>query len=201
MAGRFCGHTDAALSELGGKQLSEIVHDLERWPITKVFTSDLKRAYDTAAAIATHIALPLVTRAGLREICFGEWEGLSWAEIEARAPAEAASWLSLYPAQAAPGGESFEQYRSRVEAELQALVQQSEQQCVAVVTHAGFILMALVSILGMEKGSMHRIEIRYGGVTILQYAQQSWRVEGINTCPNSRAKNDDIKMMLQRGIY
>ncbi len=180
MAGHFCGHTDAALSELGEKQLSEIVDDLERWPISKVYTSDLKRAYDTAAAIAVHNALPLLPRAGLREISFGEWEGLSWAEIEARGPARAASWLSGYPAQAAPGGESFEQFRSRVEAELQALVQESEQQCVAVVTHAGFIRVALVSILGIDEGSMHKIEIEYGGVTILQHTQQSWKVEGVN---------------------
>ena len=182
MAGRFCGHTDAALSELGEKQLSEIVDDLERWPITKVYTSDLKRAHNTASAIATRRALPLVARAGLREISFGEWEGLSWAEIEARAPAEAASWLSGYPMQAAPGGESFEHFRSRVEAELQALVQQSEQQCVAVVTHAGFIRTALVSVLGIDERSMHKIEIGHGGVTILHYAQQSWRVRGVNIC-------------------
>ena len=181
MAGRFCGHTDAALSELGEKQLPEIVHDLERWPITKVYSSDLKRAYDTAVAIATSKALPILSRAGLREICFGEWEGLSWAEIEARAPAEAASWLSGFPKQAAPGGESFEQFRSRVEAELQALVEECEQQRVAVVTHAGVIRLALVSILGIDERSMHKIEIGYGGVTVLQYArQQGWRVEGVN---------------------
>ncbi|HTC92560.1 MAG TPA: histidine phosphatase family protein [Terriglobales bacterium] len=182
MAGRFCGHTDAALSELGEKQLARIVDDLECWPITKVYSSDLKRSYDTAVAIATRKALPLLSRAGLREISFGEWEGLSWPEIEAKAPAAAASWLSHYPLQPAPAGESFEQFRSRVEAELQALVQECEQQCVAVVTHAGFVRVALVSILGIDESSMHKIEIGYGGVTILQYARQGWRVEGVNIC-------------------
>ncbi|HZR27515.1 MAG TPA: histidine phosphatase family protein [Terriglobales bacterium] len=182
LAGRFCGHTDAALSELGEKQLPQIVDDLKRWPITKVYSSDLKRAYDTAAAIAAHRALPFVSRAGLREISFGEWEGLVWAEIEAKAPAEAGPWLSEYPIRAAPGGESFAQFRLRVEAELQALVQESEQQCVAVVTHAGFIRVALAGILGMDERSAHKIEIHYGGVTVLQYAQQSWRVEGVNIC-------------------
>jgi len=185
MAGRFCGHTDTALSDIGKKQLCDIANCLERWPISKVYTSDLKRAYDTAAAIAARKSLALRVREGLREISFGEWEGLSWTEIEARDPAAASLWLSDYPLQPAPGGESFQQYRSQVEAELQAVLKESEHGCVSVVTHAGFIRAALVSILSMSEKAMHKIEVDYGGITILRYAQQSWRVDGVNFALNS----------------
>ena len=103
MAGRFCGHSDPPLSDTGQKQLCQIAEHLERWPIAKVYTSDLKRAHATAAAIAARRSVPLVVRAGLREINFGEWEGLSWEEIEATASAAATSWLNHYPRRAAPG--------------------------------------------------------------------------------------------------
>src|SRR5260370_318349 len=185
MAGRFCGHTDAALSDIGKKQLCDIAYYLERWPITKVYTSDLKRAYDTAAAIAARRSLPLQVREGLREISFGEWEGLSWTEIEARDPAAASLWLGDYPLQPAPGGESFQQYRFRGEAELQAGLKESEHECVSVVTHSGFIPAALVNILGMREKEMHKIEVDYGGHTILRYTQQGWRIEGVNVALNS----------------
>jgi len=177
MAGRFCGHTDASLSDTGTKQLCDIADSLERWPITKIHTSDLKRAYDTAAAIAARRSLPLQVRKGLREIYFGEWEGLTWAEIEARDPSVASLWLSTFPMQPAPGGESFGQYRLRVEAELQAILKESEHECVGVVTHAGFIRTALASALGVNLKTMRDIEVPYGKTTVLHYAQQGWRVD------------------------
>ena len=182
MAGRFCGHSDPPLSDTGQKQLCQIAEHLERWPIAKVYTSDLKRAHATAAAIAARRSVPLVVRAGLREINFGEWEGRSWEEIEATASAAATSWLNHYPRRAAPGGQSLKQYRLQVEAELRGILKELDQDRIAIVTHAGFIRAALVNILNIAEGSMHRVEIDYGGVTVLHYTQLSWRVEGINLC-------------------
>lgn len=180
MAGRFCGHSDAPLSEAGRAQLPQIVRCLERWPVARVYTSDLKRAYETAVAITDGKSLPLVVRAGLREINFGEWEGLSWEEIEARDPATASAWFANYPLQSAPGGESFEDYRSKVEDELTALLKEADRECMAVVTHAGFIRTALVNILDIPEKSMHKIELDCGGVTALHHTGRGWVVRAVN---------------------
>jgi alpha-ribazole phosphatase/probable phosphoglycerate mutase len=180
MAGRFCGHSDPPLSDAGRVQLPEIIRGLERWPVVRIYTSDLKRAYDTAAAIAGSRSLPLEVRTGLREINFGEWEGRSWEEIEAGDPAAASEWLAGYPMLAAPGGESFADYRSRVERELIALLEASGQECSAVITHAGFIRTALTLILGIPEKSMHQIELEYGSVTVLHHAGKGWMVGGVN---------------------
>jgi alpha-ribazole phosphatase/probable phosphoglycerate mutase len=180
MSGRFCGHSDAPLSEAGREQLPHVVRCLERWPVTRVYTSDLKRAYDTAAAIATGRSLPLVMRPGLREINFGAWEGRSWEEIEATDPAGASAWLAQYPLLAAPGGQSLSDYRMQVESELAAIRSESDGHCAAVVTHGGFIRTALATILGIPEKSMHRIEVEHGGVTALNHSGGSWALRGVN---------------------
>jgi alpha-ribazole phosphatase/probable phosphoglycerate mutase len=180
MAGRFCGHSDPPLSDDGRAQLPRVVRCLERWPVARVYTSDLKRAHDTAAAVAAGKSLPLLIRSGLREINFGQWEGLSWKEIEAQDPAAASKWLAQYPLLAAPGGEPPADYRAKVGNELAALLEASGHQCSAVVTHAGFIRMALSTILGIPDKSMHKIELDYGGMSLLQHAGDGWMVRGIN---------------------
>jgi alpha-ribazole phosphatase/probable phosphoglycerate mutase len=180
MAGRFCGHSDPPLSDAGREQLSQIVRRLERWPVARICTSDLKRAYDTASAVASSRSLPLLVRTGLREINFGEWEGRSWEEIEARDPAAASEWLARYPLATPPGGECLADYRGKVEKELRTLLEASGQECSAVVTHAGFIRTALAMILGIPEKSMHRIELEYGGITVLHHAGKGWMVGGVN---------------------
>ena len=180
MAARFCGHSNPPLSDAGREQLPEIIRGLEPWPVVRVCTSDLKRAYDTAAAIAASRSLSLVVRPGLREINFGEWEGRSWEEIEASDPASASEWLARYPLTAPPGGESFADYRAKVEKELRALLEASGQECSAVITHAGFIRTTLAMILGIPEKSMHQIELEYGGMTVLHHAAKGWMVGGVN---------------------
>jgi len=180
MTGRFCGHIDAELSEGGRGQLPEIVRYLERRPIAKVYTSDLKRAYDTAATIAARRFLPLLPRAGLREISFGDWEGRSWNEIEAIAPEQAALWLRDYPHRPAPGGEPLAQFQARVESELEAILNESSEQCLAVVTHAGVIRVAIAKVLAIDPSSMHKIEVACGGITVLRREHDNWFLEGVN---------------------
>jgi len=180
MTGRFCGQIDAELSETGRSQLPEIVRHLEQWPIAKVYTSDLKRAYDTATAIAAGRSLPLLPRTGLREISFGDWEGRSWNEIEATAREQAALWLRDYPHRPAPGGESLARFQARVESELEAILNESSEHCLAVVTHAGVIRVAIAKALAIDPSSMHKIEVACGGITILRREHHNWFLEGVN---------------------
>jgi broad specificity phosphatase PhoE len=107
MAGRFCGHSDPELNGRGQQQSAGLMEALSAHNIRRVYTSDLRRARQTAAAIAKHFAIELYERPGLREIYFGRWEGLSWDEIETEDPVLAKSWAKEYPDSTAPGGESF----------------------------------------------------------------------------------------------
>jgi broad specificity phosphatase PhoE len=143
LAGRFCGQSDPELNEQGRQQLAGLVNSLSQHPISRVYTSDLRRARQTAEAIAIHFGVGLDVRPGLREIDFGMWEGFSWSEIEVRDPARAKSWAEMYPNSTAPGGEPFQQFASRVRQETTFLLGQGANSPIAVVTHAGFIRVVL----------------------------------------------------------
>ena len=90
-----------------------------------------------------HFAADLHVRPALREIYFGQWEGLTWNEIEARDPALAKKWAEEYPNATAPGGESFQKFKSRVRGEIAFLLGQATKFPIAAITHAGFIRNAL----------------------------------------------------------
>jgi len=183
MAGRFCGHSDPELSTTGRQQLSEIVTRLDQWPLSTIYASDLKRAVQTAEAIASIHNLPIQLRTGLREIHFGDWEGKSWKEIEKADPAGASAWLTEYPYNTPPAGEAFRDFQQRVRnelAELAALIHQDK--VAAAVTHAGFIRTALSLIAGTPIGSIAATD--YGAATELQLAHQEWCVKDLSTLCN-----------------
>jgi alpha-ribazole phosphatase/probable phosphoglycerate mutase len=167
MAGRFCGHFDPELNERGRHQLAGLVTALSEQAIRRVYTSDLRRARQTAEAIAKHFGAELLVRRGLREIHFGLWEGLSWNEIEMRDPILAKNWAKEYPNSAAPEGESFERFLARVRGEIAFLLGESMKSPIAVVTHAGFIRAVLTNLYGLAEQEAWNRTKNYGSAVTL----------------------------------
>ena len=164
MAGRFCGHSDPELNERGRQQLAGIVDRLSEYAIRRIYASDLRRTRQTAQAIGSHFGMEVVVRPGLREIQFGQWEGLSWSEIEACEPALAKSWAEQHPNSTAPGGESFQQFEQRVRAESAFLFAAATECSIAVVAHAGFMRVLLTNFYGTREEEAWKLTKEYGSV-------------------------------------
>lgn len=167
MAGRFCGHSDPELNQRGRQQLAGVVDRLSEYAIRRVYTSDLRRARQTAEAIATHFGLGFEVRLGLREIHFGLWEGLSWSEIEACDPVLANRWAERYPNSTAPGGESSQQFERRVRAESAFLFAAATECPIAVVAHAGFMRVLLTNFYGVLEEEAWKLTKEYSSVVAL----------------------------------
>jgi alpha-ribazole phosphatase len=150
MAGRYCGHSDPDLSAQGRTQVVRLSHLLAEETLDTVYSSDLHRAARTAEAIAAGRNIPQVLRPALREIYFGDWEGLSWEEVEQSDPEYAQKWMKSYPNLPAPSGESFEDFERRVLAEVNYLVDRSPGP-IAVVTHGGVLRVALRHLCGYSE--------------------------------------------------
>lgn len=164
MAGTFCGHSDPELNERGHAQLESLIDRLRGEQFHKIFTSDLTRARQTAHAISSYFGLEAIERPGLREIYFGEWEGLSWSEVESRNPAFAKRWVLAYPNLPAPAGETFSKFEARVRREAEFLLEQAAQFPLLVVTHAGFLRVALTCrYVGAKKEALENTP-DYGAV-------------------------------------
>jgi alpha-ribazole phosphatase len=151
MAGTFCGHSDPSLNARGLALLPPLVARLEEENIRAVYTSDLLRARTTANAIAETFGITCQVRPALREINFGQWEGLTWTEIEQRDKDYARRWITEYPQLPAPWGETMRQFKKRVLNEVVFLSQVAEGRNVAVVTHAGVMRTVLSTLQGYSE--------------------------------------------------
>lgn len=163
MAGRFCGHSDPPLNDAGRRQI-ELAYSVLREIPQMIYTSDLNRARQSAEIIATHFGVPLRVRPGLREIDFGNWEGLSWEEIEQRFGAHARSWVEQYPRGVIPSAETYGAFQLRVKREVEFLLAEAEHHRLIAVTHGGFIRTALIEICGLSHSAAHESSAEYACV-------------------------------------
>jgi broad specificity phosphatase PhoE len=166
MAGRFCGHSDPPLNRAGHIQIERVASLL---PVTPeaIYSSDLLRARESADVVAAHFRVSVRIRPGLREIDFGQWEGLSWEQIEQRFPTESTLWLERFPAGVVPFGEQYDQFAIRVKSEIAFLASEAESRNVLAVTHGGVIRTALTEVFGMTSDDAVRLSADYGAIVDL----------------------------------
>jgi len=138
------GHEQAA--RLGAALAKRQSHD----PISAIYSSDLWRAYDTAAAISKAVGLPVITDEGLRERGFGFFEGMSYAEIETQHPEMALRWRARDPHFCPAGGESLTQFRDRVLATCHAIAARHAGEQIVIVAHGGVLDVLYRAANGLE---------------------------------------------------
>ncbi len=148
MAGTFCGHSDPPLNARGQAQLPDLIEQLASHPFDAIYSSDLRRAVETATSLAAAFAAPCTTSRNLREIDFGSWEGLTWSEIEGRDAEYASRWIKSFPKLPAPNGETFAAFECRVLREVEHLLAFADNKRLAIVTHAGVMRIVLHTLLG-----------------------------------------------------
>jgi len=131
---RYAGRSDAPLTDVGVQQAAAAAKRLASASLGVIVTSPLLRTVQTAQEVAAVTGAAVVTDDGFRETDFGAWEGLTFAEVRERWPAELAAWLAD-PAVAPPGGESFTEVSARVTAALHRVLAAREGQTVLIVSH------------------------------------------------------------------
>lgn len=153
LAGTFCGHSDPDLSATGEAQLVQLLYRLRDTRLERLFSSDLRRARRCADEIAHQHRLAVELRPELREIAFGEWEGLSWGQILNSHPAEANRWLECFPDATPPGGEDYAHFTARVRKEADKWAQVCSEKTLAVITHRGVLQHLLQVYCGVDPQS------------------------------------------------
>ena len=135
--GRIQGQLDLALNETGRRQVQRLALALAEEDIAAVYSSDLLRALETAQAVSHGRGVPVVTDAGLRERGFGEFEGLTRAEINGRWPEMGERWRKRDPSFGAPGGETLTAFYARSMATATRLAALHPGRTIALVSHGG----------------------------------------------------------------
>ncbi|NLG84506.1 MAG: histidine phosphatase family protein [Firmicutes bacterium] len=168
-AGRFTGQADPPLDAVGRRQAAILAEILQGIPFTAALTSDLRRVRETAEIILTGRGLSPVSAPRLREASFGEWEGLTYAEIAARDRERLKSWEADPPRTPPPGGESLEELAARLGTLLAELSAGREGQNVLLVTHGGPARVLLCLTLGVPLERHWRFGLANGGLAVLEF--------------------------------
>ena len=137
---RYQGWQDVPWSATGQAQAEGLLSLLSRIDdYDLVLTSDLGRCYRLAAAIARQRQVPLQSSSDLRELHFGQWEGLTFDEVTEFYPDNQAAWLEDVEAVAPLGGETFRQFTQRLQRVLTPYLSHS----LCLVTHGGVVAWVL----------------------------------------------------------
>ena len=140
---RLQGHLDIPLNDEGERQAALLAGALAAEPIDVLVASDLRRARQTAQAVANRRGLTVAIDPALRERGYGGFEGLLYSEIEERFPREFAAWQARdVDAQLPPGrnvGESFRAFFDRATGAILALAADHPGQTIALVAHGGVL--------------------------------------------------------------
>ncbi len=139
---------------------------LADWPIGVIYSSDLKRALDTARPLAERLGLELVVDPVLRERNFGAFEGLRDSEVEAMIEDPPTFWRDLDTRP--DGGESRREVWNRVTAFLDRLLEDPPADEIAIVSHGGPIRLAAAYLAREDIESMTSREVANVSVTTVE---------------------------------
>jgi alpha-ribazole phosphatase len=176
--GRSYGSLDVPLSAAGREQAGKVARVLEGASIDAVFASPLRRALETAAPLARARGLEPVAHEGLRELSFGELEGLTYAEIERDRPELYESWMTDPTGTRFPGGEGFADLCERV---LGAAAEiRTAHDAAAIVAHGGVTRAILAEALGMPSHAIFRLDQPYGAISVVDWIDGASVVRAVN---------------------
>ncbi|EFV14851.1 bifunctional RNase H/acid phosphatase [Segniliparus rugosus] len=167
---RQCGRSDLPLTEQGMAQARSLAARLgAQRDIARIYASPLLRTVQTAAAVGDALGLPVVEDERLIEMDFGEWEGLTGQEIQARDPGLRERWLAE-PTTEAPGGESFAQVAARVDEFVRDVVERHPGENIVLVSHVTPIKLALKSALGSGWELLTRLFLDVASLSVVDRA-------------------------------
>ncbi len=150
IAGRYQGQSDVPLNQTGQTQAAQIAKRLSTETIHAIYTSDLSRAANTAQAIADFHQLEIKKDSRLRELSFGDWEGMTYKEMAAHSPDLFSKWMTDSMNISTPNGETLAQLAARVKSAFDQIKDDHKDQTVLIVSHSGALQSLLAVTLGVD---------------------------------------------------
>lgn len=177
---RLQGHTDIGLNEAGEKQAAALGRALAQEALTAVLASDLGRASRTAQYVAAHHGMEVELDPGLRERCYGGFEGLRYKDIAERYPQEYAAWqardIDALPPAGERQAETVRQFHARVLAALDRISVRHAGQRIAVVAHGGVLEVAYRAAMGLPLDTPREFPVLNASVNRLHRTPEGWRI-------------------------
>lgn len=181
--GVFGGRIDMNLSGTGRRQAERLAHYLDRHKFDAAYASPMKRVQQTVApSLGNGMPKPVILD-GLREVDFGDWSGMGWADVQARFGISAYDWLNALDQGAMSNAETGAQFRKRLEPVLSEILQKHPGKRVAVFCHGGVVRMVLSILLELPLVKTDMFEVDYASVTWIELRSRGPEIQLLNFTP------------------
>jgi len=147
---RFCGDLDPPLTETGHAMAEAFAKAYASVPWEAIYTSPMLRTRQTADALCRLTGLTPVVDEGLKEIAYGEWEGLTVDAVKARWPEAYAYWADDVASRGTPGGETAFHVAARAMRSVEAIRTRHESGNVLLVSHKATLRIITCALLGLD---------------------------------------------------
>ena len=180
---RFRGRVDLSLDDAGLAQAGALAQRLADRPIVAVYSSPLQRAVETARPTAQQLGLPVQPLPGIIDINYGDWQGLSPAEVTQAHPDLYPRWLETPHRVKFPHGESLRQVRLRGMAALKEVAARHDGRVILLVAHQVVNKVLVCAMLGLGNSHFWRIQQDNACINIFDYQDGIFTAVLINdTC-------------------
>ena len=178
--GRFCGHSETSLTDLGREQARALGRRLLDVPVDAVYTSDFSRAIETAALVLEGRGLSAYVDPDLRELHYGAWEMQRGGDVAKRYPEQYKLMRAEDPLWHPPGGENVGMVRERTTAAARRIAKAHQHQTVLVVTHGTAINCLIAGMLGMADTHTFRVAVDNCGLSEVVFRRSTPIVVRLN---------------------
>ncbi len=178
---RFQGQKDVNLSTRGLEQAERAANKIKEIELDSIYSSDLVRAKKTAIVAAHNHNLNIQESINLREISFGDWEGLAYKDFSGEEREHFNRWLEDPVNYPVPGGETLSQLQGRVESFLVDIIISSEENSnTLIVTHGGPIKAVISRALKTDIRNFASLVISPASLSIIQVYEKSFYLTLLN---------------------
>jgi probable phosphoglycerate mutase len=183
-AGRFRGRQDVPLDAVGRTEADALARRLKMsFNITQLLTSPVRRALDTADAIAKTFGLPIVVEPRLTDLDYGNWQGLTPEEAAAAYPREYRDWERIPDKVLLPGGGCLAWQIDTALRLVQEVVVDYPGETIGLVTHQVVCQGLICVLLGIPLRRFRSVTQAPGAFSVFETWQRGWRVVTLNeTC-------------------
>ena len=165
---RLSGHIDSSISEEGKEQIDKITNYLKDFDIDKVYTTTSSRTKDTVKKLSKLKSIEIIEKESLKEISFGDFEGLTFDEIKDKYPKEFQDMIEKGYEYKYPNGESLIDSYNRVCIELDNIISNNDDRTILICSHGGTIRNIITYLISNSYKYHWNFKIDNGSVTILE---------------------------------
>jgi len=174
------GHIDTFLTPKGIFQARLAGEQLKKYNIEKIYTSDLRRAYQTATVIGDILGIEPIVDERIREMHFGKWEGLAYEIIYENHIESWHSWLKNPVACPLPTQEDFEEFEKRLKDFINEIKSKNEEN-ILIVGHGGSIQGIICMETGIGFENIWGLRHANTGISCIKYSKKDVILKFLNS--------------------